>query len=486
MVRLGVIRLALWRVPGSLWMLLGFLLAWVLMVPSAHAETCSNGVCTQPATSSPATITKLWPSCYGNNCSGTLTAAAACAATTLMGAGNGPCVRYLDQGSQIRFCIAGWDDGICAYYGKAVNPSGQLCGTTQQAYGAACTGSTYSCPAGEGWTLSGQNCTRPACPSGQVRWPSGGTCYEPCTPFTGEPYGGGISREYHGTGNLPDTTCLGGCQLDLGSTFGGYGSGKWWARGIATYTGKRCVADQVYDEQNPSAPPITNTVGSEAAEGSPESKCITSGQGFGTVNGVVVCTGPVEQTKQTTKETVRNTPASGPGSTTEKTTTTICNVAGACTTTVSSTVTSGGANADGTGAGSSTAAGDGKSTTEAKSVYCAKNNNAAGCAAENQGKPAGTGELYEEGTRTVSDVLSEFKTAVSAAPVVAAATNYFAGSLPSGSCSGLSLNVSALGKSWVFDPGSVLCGSFAASVYTVLGIGVMLAAGWVAFRVAIL
>ena len=66
------------------------------------------------------------------------------------------------------------------------------------------------------------------------------------------------------------------------------------------------------------------------------------------------------------------------------------------------------------------------------------------------------------------------------------AVNYFGGSLPSGSCTGMSYQTTFMGRAFNFDASNVLCGSTAASIYTILGLGVMLAAGWVAFRIAIL
>ena len=39
------------------------------------------------------------------------------------------------------------------------------------------TPQTYKCPPGQGWTLSGQTCTRPACPNGRL---PDGTCDVPC------------------------------------------------------------------------------------------------------------------------------------------------------------------------------------------------------------------------------------------------------------------------------------------------------------------
>lgn len=213
--------------------------------------------------------------------------------------------------------------------------------------------------------------------------------------------------------------------------------------------------------------------------------CINSGQGFGTVNNVVVCTGPVDTiTSNKTKEA--ETPANGPAKTTETEKTTVCTPGQVCTTTTSSKVTSGGSGPGGTGPGSTTASGDGKEKEQSKADFCAENPLDAKCVEQTQGAPAAISDLYAKGTRTIGDALGDFKAAVMGAPVVSAASNYFSASIPAGSCSGLAVNATYLGKTFAFDPGDILCGSMADSFYAVLGLGVMLAAGWVAFRIAIL
>lgn len=436
------------------------------------------------------------------------------------GSGNGPYPPYT-------WTVSGSNDGL--YVARGLSSGGVVawCGTFITDFSCAVgspspIGSNYydktcpsvpgySCPSGQGWTLSGQNCTRPACAEGTERQTDGscaivcaadeistvyGTCVPRCT--AGEAQWED-ARSYSGSGDLPATFCNAGCQLSSDGLFAGYGSGSWWAHGVAKQTGVMC------GDAAPADDPGQTLDGTPEVpmhdKDTPEQKCIDSGQGFGTANGVVVCTGPVASTKKTEVKTEVDKPAGGPEKTTTTTTVTVCNDKGSCTTTTNSSVTQGGSGPGGTGEGSTTSAGDGKEETESQSEFCKKNPNDKQCKTALQGLPAGTGsgsgsgeggsgtgtgDLYGKGDRTVAEVLAEFKAAVSAAPVVSAASNYLSATIPAGSCSGLAVTVNVMGNAWTFDPGDVLCGSFAASVYAVLGIGVMLAAGWVAFRIAIL
>jgi hypothetical protein len=92
------------------------------------------------------------------------------------------------------------------------------------------------------------------------------------------------------------------------------------------------------------------------------------------------------------------------------------------------------------------------------------------------------------GTRTASTVLNGFVATVKTAPWYSAATNLFSvTAMGAGSCDGLSYTTPNLyGRTMTFDVGAVLCGSYAASLYTLLSVGLMLAASWVAWRIAFL
>lgn len=109
------------------------------------------------------------------------------------------------------------------------------------------------------------------------------------------------------------------------------------------------------------------------------------------------------------------------------------------------------------------------------------------CQEIESGSPAGTSDLYTPESRTVGNVLSDFRGKIQNAPFYSGASNFFNISVPGGSCGGMNAQIAVgWGQSFNIDIDSVLCGSTAQLVYSVLGIGVMLAAAWVAFRIAIL
>lgn len=343
---------------------------------------------------------------------------------------------------------------------------------------------TYSCPANQNWTLSGSNCTRPDCSAGQTHSSTDGICRTGCaaagTKGTGT---AAYGLDKMGTGAMPSSLCIDGCSFDtkgLGVGLGADGSGGWMLT-VGKSLGTSCATNTngtngTASQNATPAQQATDTV----------SKCVASGQGWGTVNGVTVCSGTPGVTQEKTVSTVQNTPASGAASTTETTTTTTCQ-GGTCTTTQSSKITSGGAGPGGTGAGSTTTNGAGSSTEQDQSTFCDQNPTSDKCQQQEAGPAATVSDLYTKGTKTVADVVGTFKTTVQGAGFYQAAANYFSASIPSGSCSGMSVDVSPpLGAAWHIDLGNYLCGSTAAGLYALLGIGVMLAAGWVAFRIAIL
>lgn len=345
---------------------------------------------------------------------------------------------------------------------------------------ATCSTGTYSCPSGQGWTLNGANCTRPDCAAGQTRMNTGGSCVTACTKGPNEQVGTGrYGFAYPQPSGV--TWCVSGCTVYPGGTGVVDGAVKYQYAFVNGSGGaaSSCVAGG-------EVVPNVNAQSGESLQNSAVGACISSGQGFGTVNGNVVCTGPTTTIDQQ-KYKDSATPASGPASTTEKTVTTVCNTAGACTQTTTTNVTSGGSGPGGTGPGSTTAPGAGSGKEESKAAFCTENPNASQCKETQQGAAATVTGLYTKGTKTVSDVVGTFKTAIQGAGFYQAASNYFTTSLPSGSCSGMSVDVAPpLGAAWHIDLGTYLCGGSAATLYSLLGIGVMLAAGWVAFRIAIL
>jgi len=96
------------------------------------------------------------------------------------------------------------------------------------------------------------------------------------------------------------------------------------------------------------------------------------------------------------------------------------------------------------------------------------------------------GNLYERGSRTVSDIFGEFTAKVQSAPFFTGASNFFTVNVPGGSCGGMTQTFSVMGQNFVVDADSVFCGSGAMLMYSLLHIGIMIGALWAAFRIAIL
>lgn len=283
---------------------------------------------------------------------------------------------------------------------------------------------------------------------------------------------------------MPDTLCVDGCSYDtkgLGVGLGPQGASSWLLT-VGRSLGTSCSTST---NGSSGTPAQSNTTPAEQAT-TPESDCVKSGQGFGTVNGVVVCTGPPPLTKEKTTTQTQTTPTSGPATTTETTKTTTCQ-GGACVTTETTRVIAGGSGPGGTGPGSTSTPGPTTTTTDDEGTFCDKNPTSDKCQKTEPGTPATVTGLYTKDAKTVESVVNSFKATVQGAGFYNAASNYFSASMPSGSCSGLSANIQPpLGAAWHIDLGDYLCGSTAATLYSLLGIGVMLAAGWVAFRIAIL
>lgn len=247
----------------------------------------------------------------------------------------------------------------------------------------------------------------------------------------------------------------------------------------AEYTGAACGAG---DEAIPAAAAVP----ADGAKDKSAYDCVAGGMSAGTVNGTVVCyeAGKTSETSTSKKTT---TPGSGTGGSTETTTTKRECDGDKCTTTTSSSTTTGGTGPGGTGSGATTTPGATEKKEESKDDYCAEHPYEKACESTEAGAPAGVDGLYTKGSRTVAQAFGDFKAQVQAAPFYSAATGYFsAGGIPAGSCGGLSADVGVMGSSWHVDADSIFCGGMAAGFYTVLGLGVMLAAGWVAFKIAVL
>ena len=204
-------------------------------------------------------------------------------------------------------------------------PSTQLSGASPN---LICQGgTTYSCPANQGWQLNGTTCVREVCAAGQARY--NGVCQISC-PYPGK--GGPASgQQFQGEGSAPATLCIGGCTYRRSETVS-LGGVAWTAR-AGTSTGVSCSTSTVGTGSNGEviAPAPSNTPQPPTAAQA-VAKCAAKGQGWGEVNGVVSCSGSSGVTTESVETTsTESTPvAGGP---TEKTTTetkTTC-IAGVCT-----------------------------------------------------------------------------------------------------------------------------------------------------------
>lgn len=239
------------------------------------------------------------------------------------------------------------------------------------------TTSSYQCPAGQNWTLQGDQCFRPDCPMGYRK--ADGTC-DPCpagkyavrelaghlgaddsAPRWGSPFELSLS----GSGAaVPDSVCHQGCTLDLAGgdlNFAGSGgpSGQWSWLGAPKFSGATCSAS--------SADPVA------VQPNGPEAACVAAGQGYGTVNGTVVCVPQVDTKRREVKEVTG--PAGGKTVTVENQ---VC-TGGSCTSTTTVTHSGGGA-AGGQADGSSTSSAVGGSSTKGDgSSACEENPFSAAC-----------------------------------------------------------------------------------------------------------
>ena len=195
-------------------------------------------------------------------------------------------------------------------------------------YGAISPGP--ACPWNQNWTLVGSTCTRPDCVAPQVLNASG-VCVAPPCPAAGQSGASlGATGTFTGSGNIPSVLCVNGCQYNTGGV--GVQAGNAWATGIGLSTGATCSSNT--GAALPASDPQTD----------PKTKCVESGQAFGTVNGVVVCT-PATTTvtkgsgssTTTNKDPQGNTTSTSTTSTSTSTSTTNISGGGSSKTTTTTT-----------------------------------------------------------------------------------------------------------------------------------------------------
>lgn len=273
-------------------------------------------------------------------------------------------------------------------------PAGSVMGTGSNY--CVSTSASYTCPAGQGWTLSGSQCTRPDCDGFTETRDSAGVCrhciaghyrsqlqyYSYPDPSPDRNYAILTGNSGAG-GDVPATACYDGCTVDLANSTdyrysgGGGPSGHWTFNGAPKQTGAACSAGGGTD-----AAPVP--------EKTPEANCVAAGMSYGTVNGTVVCV--PHGTTQERKVAETTGPGGGKTTTTE---TRVC-TGGSCNSTTTVTNVNGGASGtatDGTttsqteGDEGSGLQGDGGSECEVNPLTAA----CLGGPAEREGMASGSG-----------------------------------------------------------------------------------------------
>lgn len=337
----------------------------------------------------------------------------------------------------------------------------------------------YSCPSGQGWTLSGTSCTRPDCVSPQVRL-SNGQCSAPCdgalqtkqtdgsctcdatslnSTYWGRPW-------FDGTGDFPSVVCDGGCARSTG--FGLGGGGKYSVE-ATDFTGATCGGTTRPTQKQPI---VNHTPKCSATEGVMTSSSGTVAcvpQGTPDARTPVVWQSKKVETfsdnsTKTTETTNTTDPLTGV-SDNRSTITTSGGLAGSAGT--STSVQSSGTGTAGTGTGTSGSGGDG--TCDPKKDFC--------------GGPTTTG-IYTKKTKTVESVMTTFKDGVIASPIGSAITGFFNVTVSSGSCPDWSVDVPVLATR--LDIGQHFCTANAIAMMELAGNVLLIGFSIVGFRWAIL
>lgn len=236
--------------------------------------------------------------------------------------------------------------------------NGYYCGGTSNWWGAPTTNAAwggpvypegnYTCPAGQNWTLSGANCTRPDCVSPDVRDPATGICgAPPCTAGQAASVQGWANAWaicdkanincLTGAKTYPSTYCDGSCTVTVASANGCYPQGTpsvdspapIYCTLVGALSGSSCTGNNL---PTPGTPPVVPKTPAPCATG--EGVMTTS-------TGKVVCVPPGtpgadNPPKVTKQSSTKNFPD---GSTQVTTTTQTCTGEGACSSTTTITNT---------------------------------------------------------------------------------------------------------------------------------------------------
>jgi len=381
------------HVRGPIWFLLAFVLAIAFGSRSVHAETIAA-----TATVAPAKVYMFnWTS--GSNSYMYSNGQDACSTWT---AANYPgwvfTVSYTGSGdSQSAVCVFSSGAGL-PYAGYSQNiGKAQTCPVAdgaQRSNPATCP-TTYSCPAGQNWTLSGTSCTRPDCTSAQSRNPSTGICEITC-PAAGSNAMIGGAQAWGISGSSATCTAgisYGGCKITC--TAGVSASGKASCTGCTFTGGQSSVSDAAADP----------TTGEEIKAPTKPEECLAKGMGYVTSSSGTTCVAQDQAVEPiSTKTTETTTTKNGSGVTTGTEETTVECIGDKCTTTTT--------NKDGagvtTGTTTSTGTGDksGTDPTKDEQSECEKHPETIGCS--QYGTPVEDGPLTSNsvGTSSLSPALS--------------------------------------------------------------------------------
>lgn len=325
--------------------------------------------------------------------------------------------------------------------------------------------SETACPAGQNWTLSGSNCTRPDCVSPQTRNVSTGVCESPACISTSTYEANGWHNVGVNTLSADYFSCISGCRAifsyDTGMSAIIDGVRNYFYYGHYTFTGKGAP-----DVCTPGAMPEPTPTVTEV----PVSHC-ASNQIEGLIDGKLNCWN------------VPATPGEAPtlanpdaAATTTGTSTTTISTVGDTTTTTTTTNNIGGGTTIVTEACTA-----GNCTTTTAESGRDKTQTTAGAGAATTG-------LYtaDTGGKTFSGVLTSFKNTVSASPIASAAGGFFQAGTFSGNCAALDVSFTMLGHAFALDATDVFCGTTALTWYGYIAAGLLLIATALAFWIAIL
>lgn len=148
-----------------------------------------------------------------------------------------------------------------------------------------CNNTVYTCPAGQGWTLTGTNCVRADCPAGQTR-DAQGQCVVDCSSKIGTTFTGYITAS-----GSPAIVSQGGCEATvIQASNQCQVAGQPATCGVWQYTGQ------------------SDTTSTQATQGQPQAGPCPTGQCRGEVNGVMTCLacGSSNTATTTTAKTVIN------------------------------------------------------------------------------------------------------------------------------------------------------------------------------------